>query len=77
MPNWVDIVVVVLEKELFKSRILFISPSCKGARSSICKHMKYTDPIGMLYIKLKLSQWFFNVKSLRQRNKTTMPDGIS
>ena len=74
MPNWVDIVVVVLEKEMFKSRILLISPSCKGARSSICKHMKY---IGMLYIKLTLSQWFFNVKSLRQRNKTTMPDGIS
>ena len=32
MPNWVDIVVVVLEKEMFKSRE---SPSCKGVRSSI------------------------------------------
>ena len=73
---WVYIVVVVLEKDMFKVVILLLSPSCKGARPSICIQINSIEPIwdNLCSVWLKLSQLFFSVKSLRHRKKpTTMP----
>ena len=75
MPNWVDIVVVVLEREMFKSRNFVIISLLQRSTVLHLLHISSIDPNGILCVNLVeiVPVVLHCEKFTTTKKKTTMP----